>query len=61
MKKALTALAVFVMTAAPAVACVGFLVRTDLLMNGVACTYQLSDGSYYRVVITGQAYCPPCL
>jgi len=46
---------------APALACMGFLVRTELLLGGVACTYKLSDGSHVRVIYNGAAYCPPCM
>jgi hypothetical protein len=60
MKRTLIAL-VALLAMAPAIACMGMLVRSEMLIGGMACTYQLSDGSHVRVIYQGALYCPPCM
>ena len=57
------ALAILALTliAAPAIACMGILVRTEVVAGGVICTYRMSDGSSARVAYPNTYACPYCL
>ena len=59
-KLTLAALAA-VLLAAPALACMGTLVHTEIVMGGVVCTYQLSNGQRVRVSYPDTYACPFCL
>ena len=59
--KLATALIALTLIAAPAVACMGYLVNTQMVAGGVVCTYRLSDGSQARVAYPGVYHCPYCM
>ena len=44
-----------------ALACMGTLISSQVMGGGVACTYQLSDGSRVRVFYPGTYACPFCM
>jgi hypothetical protein len=60
MKRTILILALLALSA-PAMACMGILIRTDFLGGGVACTYRLNDGSTVRLIYPGEYVCQPCL
>ena len=55
------ALIALMLAAAPAVACMGYLVNTQMVAGGVVCTYRLSDGSQARVAYPNTYACPYCM
>lgn len=56
-----TLFAALLMFAATAQAYMGMLVKSEPIIGGVMCTYQLSNGDLYRVILRDQFYCPPTL
>jgi len=50
-----------VLTAAPVAACMGVLLETRIVVGGVACTYQLSDGRRVEVLYPNRFSCPFCM
>ena len=60
MKRTVLILALLALSA-PALACMGFLARSDMILGGMACTYRLSDNSTVRLIYPNATYCPPCM
>lgn len=59
--KLATALVALTLLAAPAMACMAFLARTEFIQGGVICHYQLSNGQTISIVRPGEYQCPFCL
>ena len=60
MKRATLLIALLALSA-PAIACMGYLVRSDYVNGGMLCTYQLTNGQNVQLVYPGAHNCPLCL
>ena len=60
-RKIALALVALTALAAPAIACMGILIHTEVVFGGVICTYQLSNGQNVRVSYPGAYSCPSCM
>jgi hypothetical protein len=60
MKRATLLIALLALSV-PALACMGYLVRTEYVASGVVCTYRLSTGEQVRVLYSNMGLCPICM
>ena len=60
-RKLALAIVALTLIAAPAIACMGVLVSTQVVAGGVVCTYRLTDGSSVRVAYPNVYTCPFCM